>query len=125
MADSTPNWDKFFGHNDEPFPKAAEHCFGYVSFAEYLWKPLSDELWYNLLYRFHIVGLCIHKGNCIIPDIGHGQNHCDILLDDNGNVTDIRLVPPMPEEFNGTFWCFEERYGRLLANPKSIQVERK
>lgn len=53
---ATPDWDRFRGNNHEMFDRQSLSCGGPVSFTRHIGKPLSPELWKDLMLR-----LCLPK----------------------------------------------------------------
>jgi hypothetical protein len=90
---STPDWEKYFGNNHHRLPRVDVTCGGGVYFKNHLGKPLSHQLWQDLIHRFTITGLCIYKPNDLQWTLDWGDGHCLIYLDDKDNVRDIYIVP--------------------------------
>lgn len=87
------NWQPYFGNNSISIPKPDIIAGGCVSFKKHLGKPLTQELWNDLIHRLKITGLCIYRFNdfqwlCKFP-----SNHYLVYLDENDNISDIKIFP--------------------------------
>jgi hypothetical protein len=87
------NWQPFFGNNHEKISTPNILCGGSVSFWRHIGKPLSQEVWKDLVHRLCINGLCIYRPNDMQWTIGWHQGHCIIDLDENDNIGDIHFSP--------------------------------
>lgn len=91
------DWEPYFGCGiGRKIPTPDTHRFGGVSFRRHLGKPLSQDLWEDLVHRFCITSLCIVRYGDEIKTIGHGPGYCEIQLDESDNVMDIRICPHFP-----------------------------
>jgi len=93
---SKPDWARFYGDNRERLGPVTIRCGGSVSFKRHLGKPLSDNLWQDLIHRLTISGLCVYKADMSQSLVGRGSGHCTILLDESENVEDIQYCPRNP-----------------------------
>lgn len=87
------DWDKYRDNNHHEMPLVRMRFGGGVCFRRHLNKPLSQRLWEDLLYRFGITGLCVYGPNDAEWTIGWRAGHCNIRLDEAGNVRDIEYYP--------------------------------
>jgi len=88
-----PTWLAHMGNNHKEIQDPGYRADGYVSFTKHLNKPLTDELWKDLVTRIGITVLRIYTP-------GEGQwcdlmlpGGCIIELDKDGLVEDILLSP--------------------------------
>lgn len=90
-------WDRYFGNNHYAFPffdrRDVFKKGGSVSFKNSLGKPLNDELWDDLLYRFQIAGLRIYYHDQERWTDGHLGKFCIIELNDDNTINDIEIYP--------------------------------
>ena len=89
----TEGWDRFRGNNHESIECPKLTFGGSVSFARHLGKPLSLELWVDLIHRLQASGLCVYAHNQSQWTIGWGPGHCCVQLDEKWNVWDVDFVP--------------------------------
>jgi hypothetical protein len=85
--------ESIFGNNSKAIELPTTLAGGSVSFKRHLGKPLSQELWEDLIHRFCINGLCIYRPNNLQWTIGWQDGHCIIELDEKDNVDDISISP--------------------------------
>src|SRR4051812_27551195 len=90
------DWTPYFGNNRNPMVISPITRGGSVSFRKHIGKPLSQELWEDLVHRLHACGLCIYKEGSSEWLLGWGRGHCLIHLDGAGSVFDISWNPYSP-----------------------------
>jgi len=90
---TNPDWDKFRGNNREKIELPDVFCGGSVDLASYIGKPLSKELWIDLVHRLMISGLCVYSYGSPEWTIGWDDGHCIINLDKFDNVERIYFYP--------------------------------
>lgn len=90
---TNPNWDKFRGNNREKIELPDVCCSGSFDLASYIGKPLSKELWIDLVHRLMISGLCVYYCDDMQKLVGCGDGHCIINLDKLDNVERIYFYP--------------------------------
>lgn len=90
---TNPDWDKFRGNNREKIELPDVCCGGSVDVASYIGKPLSKELWIDLVHRLMISGLCVYSCGDGQKLVGCGDGHCIINLDEFDNVERIYFYP--------------------------------
>lgn len=82
-----PSWEEYYGSNHNRISSTLR-CGGMVSMARHIGRPLSPELWEDLVHRMGISGLWILR---------HGESQwcitcpCIIQLDENNLVKDIQF----------------------------------
>lgn len=81
-------FDPFVGPNNEFFPVSFEHT-GPFSFRKHLYKPLSKELWDDLVCKLKPARLVVCLGYPFNVYIADRPNECSICLDEYGYIQDI------------------------------------
>lgn len=90
---TVPDWDKFRGNNREKIELPDVHCGGAVDLGNHIGKPLSKELWVDLVHRLMISGLCVYGYDQSQWTLGWGDGHCIINLNESDNVRRIHFSP--------------------------------
>lgn len=96
--------DKFkphVGNNHLRLPAPKWKRGGGVSFTRHINKPLSNELWEDLVDRMHIMGMNIVCHNCSEWTIGRGDGWVSIYLNEDYTVNDIYYHPHSSYQFRG------------------------
>lgn len=86
---SNANWEPYFGNNHKHIDRPTIMAMGMVSFTKHIGKPLTQDLWEDLVHRLEISDLRIYKPNEASWTDGRSCGACDVYLDDFGNVTEI------------------------------------
>lgn len=92
-------WDKYRDNNHHHIAPPKVIRAGAVGLPRHMGKPLNDRLWMDLIHRMCISGLCVYRYNEAEWTLGWGEGHCNIYLDENDLVSDIRFNP-----YNSHFW---------------------
>lgn len=84
------DWERFRGNNHERL-QCDWRKLGLVSFARHLGKPLSEELWDDIVHRLGVSRLRVYSHNQ--EQWTDGVGSCAIImLDENRNVSDIQYA---------------------------------
>lgn len=84
------DWNRFRGNNHERLETSWRN-HGSVSFTRHIGKPLSEDLWVDLVHRLCVKSLRIYKNQEEWTD---GVSSCArVYLDANDNVTEISYTP--------------------------------
>jgi len=85
------NWDLYYGNDTPKIPRPDIICGGAISFKQCLGKPLSQELWEDLIHRLQITGLSVYKWDSSQWCVGRSKGYCIINLNKEGLVNDIKI----------------------------------
>lgn len=91
-AFETPQWPRFRGNNHELLDDPGVRRFGGVSFKRHLGKPLTRELWVDLVSRLRVRRIRVYRPqDCEWSDAINRA--AKVLVDNDGNVTDVTYYP--------------------------------
>ncbi len=83
-----PEWDRFYGCNGYWIQTPDKMCGG-ISFASHIGKPLSKELWYDLMFRLQVQKLrVLRKCDADTTEMPF-QLTAKVYLDENEHVRDV------------------------------------
>jgi hypothetical protein len=85
------DWDKVRGNNHHNLSNHGHHWGGGFRYSVHIGKPLSDKLWFDLIYRMNVDSMCVYKPDDGQWCMGWGKGHCTIHIDENDVVRDIHL----------------------------------
>ena len=110
--------DKFKPHlgNQHNVIKSDVHRGGSVSFKKHLNKPLTDELWEDLVERLNITGLRIYHPNDLQWSLGWPPPSADLELNEDDQVTDITFYPVQRTTPHGRVIHDKEQTKLLLSS---------
>jgi hypothetical protein len=111
------NWTPFFGNNHEKLPWPDVYAGGSVRFHRHVGRPLSQELWEDLVHRLLVTGMCIYRPNDGMWTVGWGSGHIIIHLDDKDNVKSFDYFPRHDKPLQGVFVYYD-------CKPEEIKVFR-
>jgi hypothetical protein len=87
------DWTPYFGNNHNKLPCPDVWAGGGVRLSRHIGRPLSQQLWEDLVHRMMISGLCIYRPDDGRWTLGWGGGHMIIDLDDEDNVADFYYFP--------------------------------
>jgi hypothetical protein len=88
-----PDWDSFMGDNRRDIETPTRRFGGAVSFASHLGKPLSRELWQDLMFRLQVRQLCVIRPNDEVKTVAPLVRAAFVQVDEQMNVTDVEYWP--------------------------------
>ena len=88
-----PDWERFMGNNHEHIKAPNSTWGGGFKVGRHLGKPLTQELWDDLVYRLGIREMRIYRPNAAQWTIGIMGTGVFLYLDDNDLLCDIHLNP--------------------------------
>lgn len=95
-----PRWELYRGNNHNVIPDHGIRRGGYISFTRHFGKPLTPELWIDLVSRLGVTNLRIYEPGMGEWCDGPFPGDCRIYLDEIGFVLEIKYCPH-PRPFNG------------------------
>lgn len=93
-TDLQPDWDRYRGNHHNTVPDPGIIRGGMVSFAAHVGKPLSPRLWEDLIFRLRGFRLRVYRDTD--ERWTDAWTNCDVTVDENDVVLDIRYAPPFP-----------------------------
>jgi len=115
MAEAAvPHWDDYRGNHHNEIPDPGMMQGGSVDFRRHLDKPLSDELWFDIVFRLRGFRLRVYR-----VDGGRWTDcwdNCTVWVDDEDIVREIQYTPPCPYKFDMDETVFIERPGVAVGH---------
>lgn len=115
---SVPKWDEYRGDHHSAIPDPGIMQGGSVDFRRHLDKPLSKELWFDIVFRLRGFNLRVYNvGGSRWTDT---WDNMTVWVDDNDIVRDIQYKPPCPYRFSLDDTICIERPGMAIGNLKGL-----
>ena len=88
-----PDWKRFMGNNHERIKRADSKWGGGIRIGRHIGKPLTQDLWDDLVYRLGINEMRIYRPNDGQWTMGFLGTGVFLYLDANDLLQDIHYYP--------------------------------
>jgi hypothetical protein len=116
---SIPRWDEYRGDHHNSIPDPGIMQGGSVSFTRHIGKPLSKELWFDIVFRLRGFNLRVYpEGGSRWTDT---WDNCTVWVDENDVVKDIEYKPHCPFSFSLDDMIVIEQPGVAVGHTKGLE----